>query len=347
MLEVKNIKKDYENHILLNGITFSVKGNQITSLLGPSGSGKSTLLRIIAGLEEPNSGEVFWDGKNISKIPTYLRNFGLMFQEYALFPHLNVEQNIAFGLRMQNVHPSEIEKRVTKALSLVQMESFAKREIPDLSGGEQQRVALARTIAPEPRLLMLDEPLSALDESLKEELLLELNNIFDEIDMPVIYVTHDQTEAFSIADRALILHEGVIQQDNEPKQVFENPSNQWVAGFLGYKNLLKGTVCGLSPLMVATHFGDYLVECDKKFVLGEKVNLILKPDGLMENSQNFEKNFIFGEVENCIFREGKYLVTLANKIQGSMTFLIKNPVKKGKRIERRISPTKILCYKTE
>jgi len=210
MLEVKDIYKTYEGKPLLQGISFRLERGETICLLGSSGSGKSTLLRIIAGLETPESGSVIWDGQDLRDVPPYQRQFGLMFQDYALFPHRTVEQNVAFGLRMQDLLAQEVETRTKEALETINMQGFAKRQVTDLSGGEQQRVALARAMAPGPLLLMLDEPLGALDRSLREQLGQELRRVLHESEIPTIYVTHDQEEAFAIADRLLILHDGKI-----------------------------------------------------------------------------------------------------------------------------------------
>ena len=210
MLTVQNIHKHYEGQLLLRGVSFELGKDETICLLGPSGSGKSTLLRIIAGLEHAESGQVLWKGQDLAQVPPHQRHFGLMFQDYALFPHRTVAENIAFGLRMQNRSQEEIKQRVQEALNTITMSAFADRKVTELSGGEQQRVALARALAPQPRMLMLDEPLGALDRTLREQLSLELRRILRETQMPAIYVTHDQEEAFAIADRLLLLHLSLI-----------------------------------------------------------------------------------------------------------------------------------------
>jgi len=214
MLTVKNLVKDYEGKPLLRGISFDVKQGETICLLGRSGSGKSTILRIIAGIEKPEAGDVFWNQQNLENIPVHKRNFGFMFQDYALFPHKNIYENVAFGLRMQKLNSKEIHDRVLKNLEKVKLTDLMNRQVADLSGGEQQRVALARALAPEPRLLMLDEPLGALDRTLKEQLMVELRNVLHETNIPAIYVTHDQEEAFTIGDRLILLNEGKITISN-------------------------------------------------------------------------------------------------------------------------------------
>jgi spermidine/putrescine transport system ATP-binding protein len=208
MLELKGISKTYEDKPLLEDISFTVGRGETVCLLGASGSGKSTILRIIAGLENPERGQVLFNNIDLAQTPPHLRDFGLVFQDYGLFPHLDVFENVAFGLKMRNAAAGEIELRVAELLEQVNLQGFETRKVTDLSGGEQQRVALARALAPNPRLLMFDEPLGALDRSLKEDLLNELRSILHGTEIPAIYVTHDQEEAFAIADRILILHDG-------------------------------------------------------------------------------------------------------------------------------------------
>ncbi len=235
MLKLKNIHKSYEGAPLLKGISLELAEGETISLLGPSGSGKSTLLRIISGLEEAESGDVLWDGESIAAVPSHERNFGLIFQDYALFPHLNVFDNVAFGLKMQKLGKEEIYQRVDEALKQVDLQEFAKRSVIDLSGGEQQRIALARALAPRPCLLMFDEPLGALDRRLREYLLVEIKEILEKSAVPAIYVTHDQEEAFALAHRVMLLNEGVIVQRGTPTDVYENPASDWVSAFLGIK----------------------------------------------------------------------------------------------------------------
>jgi len=307
MLELIDIHKTYENQPLLSGISFTVETGETVCLLGASGSGKSTLLRIIAGLEHPESGQVQWNGVNLASMPAHQRNFGLVFQDYALFPHLTVAENVAFGLKMQNLPQDEIELRVTSSLEQVNLSGFANRHVTDLSGGEQQRVALARALAPRPRLLMFDEPLGALDRTLKDHLLEELRNILHESSVPAIYVTHDQEEAFAIADRIVLLHEGQIVQAGKPAEVFARPVSGWVAGFLGLGKVNERRWLGGGR--VETSFGMLEVNRETEAGRGESVALLIRPEGvkLTENGTGLK-----GRVADVLFQKNGYRVTLEN-----------------------------------
>lgn len=244
VLSVENVHKQFSDTLVLQGITFFQGAGEVVAVIGPSGCGKSTLLSIIAGLVSPNSGRILWQGEDLSSVPTHLRGFGLMFQDFALFPHMNVGANIAFGLRMQKFTASEIDRQVDETLSLVGLPGFADRDVHNLSGGEQQRVALARVLAPKPRLLMLDEPLGSLDRALRERLLDDLRDIIRLAGQTTLYVTHDQEEAYALADRVILMNQGQIVQQGTPRQLFCQPASAFVARFLGLNNLLAGEAHG-------------------------------------------------------------------------------------------------------
>jgi spermidine/putrescine transport system ATP-binding protein len=307
MLELIDIHKTYEDLPLLSEISFSIEAGETVCLLGSSGSGKSTLLRIIAGLEVPEKGQVFWKGNDLASVPAHQRKFGLVFQDYALFPHLTVAENVAFGLKMQNMPQDEIKLRVTASLEQVDLSGFANRRVTDLSGGEQQRVALARALAPRPRLLMFDEPLGALDRTLRDHLLEELRGILHASGVPAIYVTHDQEEAFAIADRILLLHEGVIVQAGTPAEVSSHPVSGWVAEFLGLGNVLDGRWLGRGR--VETKLGILEVDCKMEATMGESVALLIRPERvrLTEN-----ENSLKGRVADVLFQKNGFRVTLDN-----------------------------------
>jgi ABC-type Fe3+/spermidine/putrescine transport system ATPase subunit len=354
MLEVHHIFKTYEGKPLLNDISFKVGTGETICLLGASGSGKSTLLRIIAGLENADSGLISFNGIDLTSTPAHLRDFGLVFQDYALFPHLKVYDNVAFGLKMRRLPQAEIGRRVANSLELVNLSSFENRQVTDLSGGEQQRVALARALATRPRLLMFDEPLGALDRTLREDLLHELRSILHHTNIPAIYVTHDQEEAFTIADRVLILHNGVIVREGTPADVWGNPGSAFVAGFLGLGNVIEGKVRRetLTPHAragekddqweVESGFGVFEISCQHKHQKGENVHLLARPlsasnarvDDRREGRN--ERNVIGGVVTDVIFQPDRFKVMLDN---GLYVYLPQAP-KVGEKIK---GPVKVEC----
>jgi ABC-type Fe3+/spermidine/putrescine transport system ATPase subunit len=329
MLEVIDIHKTYEGQPLLKGISFSVAAGETICLLGASGSGKSTLLRIIAGLEETEAspadegGDVRWDGRSLTDVPVHKRNFGLMFQDYALFPHLDVFENVAFGLRTQNWLEDAVKARVAEVLGQVNMATFEKRGVGELSGGEQQRVALARALAPRPRLLMLDEPLGALDHALRESLLNELRLILHRMGIPAIYVTHDQQEAFTIADRIILLHNGQIAQEGTPADVFAKPADGWVARFLGLGNVVAGRATASG---VQTPFGPVRIRC--KSPADEGVTLLLRPQAeVVEQDET-----LTGKVTDVVFHGQAFRIELEN----GLYFFVAEAVKVGATIRLKV-----------
>ncbi|NOZ07150.1 MAG: ABC transporter ATP-binding protein [Chloroflexi bacterium] len=311
ILQIQDISKWFEGTQILRGVSFSLREGEILSLLGPSGSGKTTLLRVIAGLEVPDAGQVLFDGRDLVTVPPHRRGFGLMFQEYALFPHKNVSENVAFGLRMQRLAAAETARRVAEMLDLVGMTGFEQRDVNRLSGGERQRVALARSLAPRPRLLMLDEPLGALDRALRERLLVELRDILRRVGQTAIYVTHDQQEAFALADRVLIMHEGQIVQAGTPEAVYRRPANEFVARFLGLTNLLPGRVVESGPpSVVQTGAGRMTTEGQEKWPANEPVLVLLAQTATPCSAPQMDHNTIQGVVRECTFRGKDYQVAV-------------------------------------
>jgi spermidine/putrescine transport system ATP-binding protein len=323
MLEIRDIFKTYDNKPLLRGISFSVSKGETICLLGASGSGKSTLLRMIAGLEFPESGHILFNKIDLAQTPPHDRDFGLVFQDYGLFPHLNIFDNIAFGLKMRNVSTEKINSRVAEMLDLVNLQGFEKRKVTDLSGGEQQRVALARALAPSPRLLMFDEPLGALDKSLKEDLLNQIRAILHKTKIPAIYVTHDQDEAFTIADRILFLHDGEIIRDGTPDEVWTNPKSAWAARMLGMGNVIEGIVT--SPNKVKTEVGIFTLNCKHKYSKGERVSLLLK-----QSEQGLDE--IKLKVEDVLFKQNQFQV----KLRGGLVIHLKDAPKIGQIIRVKV-----------
>jgi spermidine/putrescine transport system ATP-binding protein len=313
MLEVHHIFKSYGGKPLLNDISLQVDTGETICLLGASGSGKSTLLRIIAGLEDADAGSVSFNNIDLTSTPPHLRDFGLVFQDYALFPHLSVNENVAFGLKMRRLPQDEITQRVASSLEMVNLSEFRNRRVTDLSGGEQQRVALARALATRPRLLMFDEPLGALDRTLREDLLNQLRSILHQTNIPAIYVTHDQEEAFTIADRVLILHNGQIVREGTPVDVWANPGSAFVARFLGLGNIFQGEVMEVlrdkweGEWKVESRVGVFTVRCGHRHQKGDNIHLLARPLPAEK-----EANTIQGVVRDVIFQHDRFKVTLDN-----------------------------------
>ncbi len=304
MLRIIDITKTFAGAPLLRGISLTIDAGEIVCLLGPSGSGKTTLLRIIAGLERAEGGRVLFDGRAMTDVPVHQRGFGLMFQDLALFPHRNVFENVAFGLRMQNATRAEIRARVSETLELVGLGDFAARDVNDLSGGEAQRVALARALAPRPRLLMLDEPLGALDRVLREQLVADLRAILKRIGMTSLYVTHDQDEAFAMADRIAIIHAGRLAQVGAAADLYRAPANAFVARFLGLTNLLPAR--GRADGCVETELGVFPVVSS---VGGGDAVALIRPERVRLDARG-----IPAHVEECVFRAGKFRVRVLTDV---------------------------------
>lgn len=242
MLSVRDLLVDYEDEPVLRGLSLDAAAGEVVAVLGPSGCGKTTLLRSIAGLEKPQSGEIWLEGRSLAGVPSHQRGVGMMFQNFALFPHLNVVDNVRFGLQMQHMEPARANARAADLLELVGLTGFERRDVTSLSGGEQQRVALARSLAPRPKLLMLDEPLGSLDAALRDRLTLELRDIFRRVGLTALYVTHDQREALAISDRIAVLREGRVEQVGRPEEIYRAPASEFVAAFLGLGNVLPSGV---------------------------------------------------------------------------------------------------------
>ena len=241
MLRVRDVRVRFGNLDAVDGVDLEVGPGKVLALMGPSGCGKTTLLRVIAGLQNPDSGKVEWNGNDLTTVPAHQRGIGLMFQDYALFPHLDVGRNVGFGLRMTGFDRDAASDRVREALSLVGLECYERRAIAELSGGEQQRVALARTIAPEPKIVMLDEPIGSLDRTLRDRLMVEMSDLFADLGIGVLYVTHDQREAFAVADSIAVMRSGRLVQVATPEELWRAPGSAFVARFIGLDNIYSGT----------------------------------------------------------------------------------------------------------
>jgi ABC-type Fe3+/spermidine/putrescine transport system ATPase subunit len=331
MLELRDLWKSYEGKPLLEGVSLTVGEGETVCLLGPSGSGKSTLLRIAAGLEMPDRGKVFRDGEEITGMPAHLRGFGLMFQDYALFPHLNVAENVAFGLRMKGLPGDRIRSEVREALERVNLAPFSLRRVAELSGGEQQRVALARALATRPKLLMLDEPLGALDRALREEMIEEIRRVLRSMRIPSLYVTHDQEEAFTVAARVAILHAGRIVQTGTPEELVSRPASVWTAKFLGLGNLVPGRVQSRSPLRVKTSLGEFPAVGPQPSPSGGTEGwILLRPGGGEWIRANKGSPIgIRGMTKECVRREEGFRILLETKPGLEIVCHSSEPIREG------------------
>ncbi len=296
ILELKNITVSFDGEKILDDISLSISDKEFVTLLGPSGCGKTTTLRIIAGFLEPDSGDVFFDGEIINSLPANKRNVNTIFQRYALFPHLNVYDNIAFGLKVKKVPKDEIKKRVKEMLKLVNLEGFEKRSIAKLSGGQQQRVAIARAVINKPKILLLDEPLAALDLKLRKDMQTELKNIQKQLGITFIFVTHDQEEALSMSDKVVVMNEGKIQHIGTPQDIYNEPVNAFVADFIGESNIIDGVM--LDDFKVKIE-GVTLQCLDKGFKTNEAVDVVIRPEDV--DIVHPEKGLITGEVTSVTF----------------------------------------------
>lgn len=329
----------------MRGLSFDVARGEIVCLLGPSGSGKTTLLRIIAGLDEADHASIHFADEDMAHVPTHRRGFGLMFQDLALFPHRDVFDNVAFGLRMQNQPRALITRRVQEALETVGLGGFAARDVIHLSGGEQQRVALARALAPYPRLLMLDEPLGALDRILRESLVVDLRRILKSLGMTSIYVTHDQSEAFAIADRILIMRDGQIVASGTPRELYQRPADAFVARFLGLENLLNGRLVRVEPPLISTDEGEFVPTLPAA-VHGPEVQLMIPTDSALSidksHSQAKSENTIQGKVVEARFQVGRQRVVVESAHGRLLAFESNDQFEPGTPVCVSIDPKRIL-----
>jgi ABC-type Fe3+/spermidine/putrescine transport system ATPase subunit len=319
LLEILHLTKSFNDKLILNDVSFGLAAGEIVCLLGPSGCGKTTLLRIISGLETADRGTITFDDQAVQAIPVHQRGFGLMFQDFALFPHKNVWDNVIFGLRMRNLPDDQIQSLGYAALDRVGLRGFEKRDVHQLSGGERQRVALARSLAPQPQLLMLDEPLGALDRQLREELMIELRQILKAAQLTALYVTHDQAEAFAVADRVAVMNAGGLEQITTPANLYAWPATEFVARFLGMPNLIGGTVLSsaVNSVVVNTPLGLLHVTTARSLPSDQSVTLLIRseaatiePDPLAGASDEWfaetpPANVLRGRLHETSFR-GRY-----------------------------------------
>ena len=322
-IKVENIYKSYDKVEVLKNINLTINDGEFFSILGPSGCGKTTLLRMIAGFINPDKGAIYLGNENIVNLPPNKRNVNTIFQKYALFPHLNVYENIAFPLRLKKLDKSIIDREVKKYIKLVGLEEHIKKRPIHLSGGQQQRVSIARALINKPGVLLLDEPLSALDAKLRQNLLIELDNIHDEVGITFIFVTHDQQEALSISDRIAVMNDGEVLQVGTPAEVYETPSNTFVADFIGENNFFSGEIIEkIDEIFAKIHnpiLGEVIIEMDKKVEIGDTVKVSIRPEKVrlfktIPHSHRKTLNVIKGYVNEVIYSgfQSKYFVGISN-----------------------------------
>ena len=303
IIQFKNIVKEFDGQVVLKGINLDIYENEFVTLLGPSGCGKTTLLRILGGFLEPNEGKVIFNGEDIAQLPPYKRELNTVFQKYALFPHMNVYDNIAFGLKIKKVSKDVIEQKVMRMLKLINLEGYADRNVTSLSGGQQQRVAIARALVNEPNVLLLDEPLGALDLKLRKEMQYELKRIQQEVGITFIFVTHDQEEALTMSDKIVVMKDGEILQVGSPQDIYNEPVNRYVANFIGESNIVEGRM--LEDKLV--RFDDINFECvDVGFKENEPVDVVIRPEDI--DIVDIEKGKMTGTVESVLFKGVHYEV---------------------------------------
>lgn len=301
LIEIKDLTKEYDGTPALKGVSFYIRENEFITFLGPSGCGKTTTLRILAGFEQPTSGEVLFEGRSILDIPPHKRPINTVFQKYALFPHMDVFENIAFGLRMSKKPEDEIQEKVHAMLKMVKLQDFANRHVDSLSGGQQQRVAIARALVNEPKVLLLDEPLGALDLKLRQEMQYELKEMQRKLGITFIFVTHDQEEALTMSDTIVVMNHGNIQQIGTPIDVYNEPKNRFVANFIGESNIIEGQM--LEDYKVK--FENAIFDCvDKGFNRNEAIDVVIRPEDLTIIPADDAK--ITGVVDSIIFKGVHY-----------------------------------------
>ena len=336
IIELKGVSKQFAEKDALKNISLSIKTKEFITLLGPSGCGKTTTLRIIGGFEQPTHGDLYFEGHRINDLPPYQRQLNTVFQKYALFPHLNVYENIAFGLNIKKVSQKEIEKKVAHMLQLVNLENFEKRKVHSLSGGQQQRIAIARALVCEPKVLLLDEPLGALDLKLRKEMQLELKKMQQQLGITFIYVTHDQEEALTMSDRVIVMSDGEIQQIGTPEDIYNEPVNQFVAGFIGEGNILNGIM--LEDYRVK--FEEQVFPCiDKGFGKNEVVEVLVRPEDIQVVAP--EIGMLRGQVESVVFKGVHYEILVRDESDIGWMIHSIYMAKQGDRVGLRILPDAI------
>ena len=301
LIELKGVSRTFDDTPALKNINLYIRKREFVTLLGPSGCGKTTMLRIIGGFEHADEGQVLFEGKDIAGVPPYKRRINTVFQKYALFTHLNVFDNIAFGLKLKKMPKDEIRRRVERMLKLVKMEGYEKRGVNSLSGGQQQRIAIARALVNEPEVLLLDEPLGALDLKLRREMQLELKSMQQQLGITFIYVTHDQEEALTMSDTVVVMNHGCIQQIGDPKRIYDEPKNAFVADFIGESNIIPGVMIEDEKCWM---LGQEFPCVDEGFAPNEPVDVVVRPEDVMVVGEDVGQ--LTGEVTSVLFKGVHY-----------------------------------------
>ena len=339
LIEFRNIVKNFDGQIVLKGVNLDIYENEFVTLLGPSGCGKTTLLRILGGFLDADEGKVIFDGEEISQKPPYERELNTVFQKYALFPHLSVYENIAFGLKIKKMSKDIIDQKVMKMLKLIGLEGYEDKNTTLLSGGQQQRVAIARALVNEPKVLLLDEPLAALDLKLRKEMQYELKRIQQEVGITFIFVTHDQEEALTMSDKIVVMKNGEILQIGTPQEIYNEPANRYVANFIGESNILPGTM--LEDYKV--RFDDITFDCvDFGFKENEKVDVVIRPEDI--DIVDVKDGKMTGEVLSVLFKGVHYeMEVMANNYEWLVHSTDMFPV--GAEVGLRVDPFDIQIMK--
>ena len=346
-LTLANVTKTFGGYTAVDGLDLTISGGEFVALLGPSGCGKSTALNLVAGLLAPTSGSLWLDEHRIDTVPTERRDFGMVFQNYALFPHLTVAENVAFGLRLRRVRRAERTLRVREALDLVQLADQADKRPGELSGGQQQRVAVARAVVTRPQLVLMDEPLSNLDAQLRLDMRTEIRSLHQELGLTTVYVTHDQVEALSLADRLVVMRAGVAQQIDTPEQVYEHPANGYVAAFVGYRNALPGRLCGRSAaghrIEVA---GVELLAEDSGLPADGDATVMIRPEDLVVTAEGDAAghNLIPLTVRVCEY-QGRHFAVEACTADGTPVHChTERPLAPGEHVAARARPDRLRVF---
>jgi len=341
IIEIKDLCKSYGEQQVLKNITFYIRNNEFITLLGPSGCGKSTTLRIIAGFETADSGIVNFEGNNLLTVPAHKRNLNTVFQRYALFPHLNVFDNVAFGLKIKKIDKKEIEERVNKALTTVGLAGFGERYVDQISGGQMQRVAIARAIVNRPKVLLLDEPLGALDLKMRKEMQIELKQMQRELGITFVYVTHDQEEALTMSDTIIVMKSGEIQQIGTPIDIYNEPKNAYVADFIGESNIIPGTMTKDYEVT----FAGRTFKCvdplfkEMKEGAGNMVDVVVRPEDIYVKEES--DKHINGTVTGIVFKGVHYEITVISDNGVEWMIHDVDPVKVGQRVGLTFDPDDI------